>query len=119
VFCPSNPVVSLGPILAVRGIRDAVRARRDVASGISPIVGGRPLAGMADRVMPAAGLEVSAVGAASAFADVVSHWVIDAADRSLAANVERLGMRVSVTDTVMRDDDDAESLARVAIAGTA
>jgi LPPG:FO 2-phospho-L-lactate transferase len=119
VFCPSNPVVSLGPILAVRGIRDAVRARRDVASGISPIVGGRPLAGMADRVMPAAGLEVSAVGAASAVADVVSHWVIDAADRALAANVERLGMRVSVTDTVMRDDDDAESLARVAIAGTA
>ena len=115
VFCPSNPVVSLGPILAVPGIRDAVATRRDVTSGVSPIVGGAPLAGMADRVMPVAGLEVSAVGAASAFADVLSHWVIDQADRALAPNVERLGIRVTVTDTVMRDDDAAGSLARTTL----
>jgi LPPG:FO 2-phospho-L-lactate transferase len=115
VISPSNPVVSIGPILAVPGIREALAARREIVSGISPIVGGAPLAGMADRVMPAAGLEVSAAGAASAFADVLSHWVIDETDRSLAPAVERLGLRVSVTDTVMRDDGAAEALARVAL----
>jgi LPPG:FO 2-phospho-L-lactate transferase len=119
VLCPSNPVVSLGPILAVPGIREMVASRRTVVSGVSPIVGGVPLAGMADRLMPVAGLQVSAVGAASAFADVLSHWVIDEADRSLAPNVERLGMRASVTDTVMRDDDSAEALARVALGPSA
>ena len=67
VLPPSNPVVSLGPILAVRGVRDAVGARRPAVVGVSGIVGGAPLAGMADKLMPAVGLEVTAAGAATAY----------------------------------------------------
>ena len=114
VVCPSNPVVSTGPILAVPGIRAAVTARPVV--GISPIVGGRPLAGMADRLMPVVGLEVSAVGAARAYADLLDAWVIDVADERLADRVRaELAVRVGVTDTVMRDDEVAEALARRAL----
>jgi LPPG:FO 2-phospho-L-lactate transferase len=116
VICPSNPVVSIGPILAVPGIRDELRERRDRLVGISPIVAGAPLAGMADKLMPVAGLEVSALGAASAYRDLLAGWVIDELDRDLASKIEEaLGVRVAVTDTVMRDDDVAAALARTAL----
>jgi len=114
VVCPSNPVVSIGPILAVRGIRDAVAARPVV--GVSPIVAGRPLAGMADRLMPVVGLEVSAVGAARAYAGVLDAWVIDNADRGSVDRARgELGIAVAATDTVMVDDAVAEALARTAL----
>jgi LPPG:FO 2-phospho-L-lactate transferase len=113
VICPSNPVVSIGPILAVEGIRAAVGGKHVV--GISPIVGGRPLAGMADRLMPVVGMEVSAAGAARAYAGLLDAWVIDEADARLASRVREMGARVAVTDTVMRDDEVAERLARVAL----
>jgi LPPG:FO 2-phospho-L-lactate transferase len=114
VICPSNPVVSVGPILAIRGLRDAV-ARKPVV-GISPIVGGHPLAGMADRLMPVVGLEVSAAGAARAYDDLLDAWVIDEADARLAERVRReTAARVTVTDTVMRDDEIAERVARAAL----
>jgi LPPG:FO 2-phospho-L-lactate transferase len=115
VICPSNPVVSIGPILAVEGLREAVATRTVV--GISPIIGGRPLAGMADRLMPVVGLEVSAVGAAKAYEGLLDAWVIDEADARMAGRVrDEVGARVVVTDTVMRDDDVAERLARAALA---
>ncbi|HWL90819.1 MAG TPA: 2-phospho-L-lactate transferase [Actinomycetota bacterium] len=114
VICPSNPVVSIGPILAVGGLRDAVAGKPVV--GISPIVGGRPLAGMADRLMPVVGLEVSAAGAARAYDGLLDAWVIDETDERLAARVrDETGARVAVTDTVMRDDEVAERLARTAL----
>ena len=113
VICPSNPVVSIGPILAVEGLREAVAGRPVV--GISPIVGGHPLAGMADRLMPVVGLEVSAVGAARAYDGLLDAWVIDDADARLA-DLVRGEVNVTVTDTVMRDDDVAERLARAALA---
>ena len=115
VICPSNPVVSIGPILSVPGVRAAVAARPVV--GVSPIVGGRPLAGMADRLMPVVGLEVSAVGAARAYHDLLDAWVIDREDAGLRARVgEEIAARVAVTDTVMRDDEVAEHVARTALA---
>lgn len=115
VICPSNPVVSIGPILALKDVRAAVAARPVV--GISPIVGGRPLAGMADRLMPVVGLEVSAVGAAKAYEGLLDAWVIDRADARLAGRVrDEVGAEVAVTDTVMRDDEVAEQVARVALA---
>jgi LPPG:FO 2-phospho-L-lactate transferase len=114
VVCPSNPVVSTGPILAVPGIRSAIEGRPVV--GVSPIVGGRPLAGMADRLMPVVGLEVSAVGAAHAYDGLLDGWVIDRQDAGLAERVsEELGVRVAVTDTVMADDAVAEGVARTAL----
>jgi len=115
LFCPSNPIVSVAPILAVPGIRDAVAARRTVAAGISPIVGGAPIRGMADKLMPAAGVEVSAAGVAAYYEGLLSSWVIDDVDRSLAPRAEATGVRVVVTDTIMADDERAEALARVAL----
>jgi LPPG:FO 2-phospho-L-lactate transferase len=117
VLCPSNPVVSIGPVLAVPGMRDAVASKRPAVVGVSPIVGGAPLGGMADKVMPAAGLEVSALGAAEAHRTVLGGWVIDEADRDLASKIEEaLDIPVAVTDSVMRDDDTAEALARATLA---
>jgi LPPG:FO 2-phospho-L-lactate transferase len=116
VVCPSNPVVSVAPILAVPGIRDAVAARRDRVVGISPIVDGAPLAGMADRLMPVAGLEVSALGAARAYEGLLAAWVVDRADDVLVETIAgSLGVRAASTDTVMRDDDVSEALARFAL----
>jgi LPPG:FO 2-phospho-L-lactate transferase len=113
VLCPSNPVVSTGPILAVPGVRNAIEARRESVVGISPIVGGAPLAGMADKLMPAVGLEVSALGAARAYEGLLGGWVLDTIDGALAAGAP---VPVAVTDTIMVDDDRAEALARTALA---
>jgi LPPG:FO 2-phospho-L-lactate transferase len=117
VLCPSNPVVSLGPVLAVPGVRDAVGARSDRVVGVSPIVGGAPVQGMADRLMPVIGLEVSAAGAAGAYGDLLGAWVIDERDAGLRSAIERdLGIAVGVTDTIMSGDDASERLARFALA---
>lgn len=115
ILCPSNPVVSIGPILAVPGIRGAVAERRDRVAGVSPIVGGMPVRGMADRLMPAAGVEVSAAGAADCYRGLLSGWVIDEADRGLAPRIEGTVDRVAVMDTIMTDDASAEALARTAL----
>jgi LPPG:FO 2-phospho-L-lactate transferase len=114
ILCPSNPVVSIGPILAIEEVRESLRGRTVV--GVSPIVAGAPLAGMADKLMPVAGLEVSAFGAASAYRGLASGFVIDERDRELAPRVEsELGMRVGVADTIMSDDTAAERVARAAL----
>jgi len=115
VLCPSNPVASIGPILAVPGLRDALAARAPGVVGISGIVGGAPLAGMADRLMPVAGVEVTAAGAAECYRGLLGGWVVDEADRSLVARIEASGLRVGVTDTIMIDDTKAEALARFAL----
>lgn len=112
IICPSNPVISIGPILAVPGVRDALRARRDRVVGVSPIVAGRPLKGPADRLMGPLGIEVSCVGVAKAYADVCATLVIDAGDEALSARVAEAGVRPVVTDTVMRDARVAAALAR-------
>lgn len=116
VVCPSNPVASIAPILAVPGIRETVSARRPRVVGVSPIVGGAPLRGMADKLMPAIGLEVTAAGAARAYQGLLGAWVIDGRDRALAPGIEReLGVRVGITDTIMNDDEKAAALARFSL----
>lgn len=115
VFCPSNPVVSIGPILAVPGVREGVAARRGAAVGVSGIVGGAPVAGMADKLMPAVGIEVSARGVAGHYRELLSAWVIDDVDAVSREAVEALGLRCAVTDTIMTDDDRAASVARTAL----
>ena len=107
--------MSVGPILAVPGIREAVTARRDRVVGVSGIVGGAPLAGMADKLLPVAEAEVSAAGVAGYYGDLLAAWVIDRADEALAARVEALGIAVGVTDTIMANDLRAEALARYAL----
>lgn len=115
VVCPSNPVASLGPILAVPGIREAVGARRTDVVGVSGIVAGAPLAGMADRLMPAAGAEVTAAGAAECYRGLLGAWVVDDVDRALIPRIEATGLRVGATDSIMTDDAKAEALARFAL----
>ena len=115
VLCPSNPVASLGPILAVPGIREAVGARRTDVVGVSGIVAGAPLAGMADRLMPVAGAEVTAAGAAECYRGLLGAWVVDDVDRALIPRIEATGLRVGATDSIMTDDAKAEALARFAL----
>jgi LPPG:FO 2-phospho-L-lactate transferase len=115
VFCPSNPVVSIGPILAVPGIRDAVERRRGSAVGVSGIVGDAPVAGMADKLMPAVGIEVTAAGVAEHYRDLLSGWLIDEVDRDAIPRVRSFGLRCDATDTIMVDDDRAETVARAAL----
>jgi LPPG:FO 2-phospho-L-lactate transferase len=116
VLCPSNPVVSIGPILAVPGVRDAVVARRADVVGVSGIVGGAPVAGMADRLMPALGIEVSAAGVARHYAELLGGWLVDDADADAVPALDALGIRAAATDTIMTDDDRAERVARAALA---
>jgi LPPG:FO 2-phospho-L-lactate transferase len=118
IVCPSNPIASIDPILAVPGIAGAVAERRELVAGISPIVGGAPLRGMADRLLPVAGAEVSAAGVAEHYArrGLLGAWMIDRLDAALAPRVEALGIRVSVVDTIMSSDEASEALARSALA---
>ena len=112
VVCPSNPVISIGPILAVPGVRDALRRRRDRVVGVSPIIAGAPVKGPADRLMGPLGMEVSCVGVARAYRDFCSALVIDGGDSARASEVEALGVHAVVTDTLMRDARVAAALAR-------
>jgi LPPG:FO 2-phospho-L-lactate transferase len=112
LICPSNPVISIGPILAVPGVREVLRRRRSRVVGVSPIIGGAPVKGPADRLMQPLGIEVSCVGVARTYADVCATLVIDAGDATRAAEVEALGVRAVVADTLMTDARVAAALAR-------
>jgi LPPG:FO 2-phospho-L-lactate transferase len=115
VIGPSNPVVSIGPILALAELRDAVAAARAVA--VSPIIAGRALKGPADRMLASLGEDVSAVGVARRYAGIVESFVLDAADAALAPEIAALGMTPRVLPTVMRSDADRATLARALIEG--
>jgi LPPG:FO 2-phospho-L-lactate transferase len=118
VVCPSNPVVSIGPILAVPGVRQALVARRDQVVAVSPIVAGAALKGPADRLMAELGTEPSVVGVARLYAPWVGTLVVDTADAAHAAAVEAEGVRCVVTPTVMRTPELAEHLARAVVDAT-
>ena len=112
LVCPSNPVISIGPILAVPGVRDALIRRRERVVGVSPIIAGAPVRGPADRLMDPLGIEVSCVGVARAYAEFCGTLVIDSGDAARAAEVEAAGMRVVVADTLMSDARVAAALAQ-------
>ena len=112
LICPSNPVISIGPILAVPGVRDALIRRRDRVVGVSPIIAGSPVKGPADRLMGPLGIEVSCVGVARAYAPFCGTLVIDAGDAHRAAEVEAEGVQAVVADTLMRDARIAAALAQ-------
>jgi LPPG:FO 2-phospho-L-lactate transferase len=112
LVCPSNPVISIGPILAVPGIREVLTRRRDRVVGVSPIIAGAPVKGPADRLMGPLGIEVSCVGVARAYADFCGTLVIDSGDAQRAREVEAAGVRAVVADTLMTDARVAAALAR-------
>ncbi|RUA17328.1 MAG: hypothetical protein DSY55_02390 [Clostridia bacterium] len=109
IFCPSNPFVSIGPILALPGVRERVAQTPTIA--ISPIIGGRALKGPAAKMMAEQGLEVSALGVAQHYAGLVDGFVLDEADVRLEEAVRALGMASLVTDSVMHNAADRKRLA--------
>ena len=113
LVCPSNPVVSIGPILAVPGVREAIVGSSVPVVAVSPIVGGKPVKGPADTLLRGVGAEVSARGVAALYADWIQGFVIDERDAEAVPKIEALGLRCVATDTIMRD---AEASARVAAA---
>jgi len=115
VLCPSNPVVSIGPLVAVRGMREALTAARAPKVAVSPIVGGRALKGPADRMLRTLGHEVSALGVARMYEGLLNGFVLDRTDEQQADAISALGMRPLVADAVMRDGPDRERLARVVL----
>ena len=119
VICPSNPVISIGPILAIPRVRDVLADRREKVVGVSPIVGGAPVKGPADRLMAPLGIDVSCVGVAQSYRDFCSSLVIDAVDAKLAPAVEAAGVRAVVTDTMMRSPEVAAALAAETLAAVA
>ena len=116
VFCPSNPVVSIGPILAVPGMRALLAASPAPKVAVSPIVGGRALKGPADRMLAGLGHDVSPLGVAELYRELIDGLVIDIEDAALARAIEALGPRALVTQTIMRDTSDRERLARETLA---
>jgi len=115
ILCPSNPVVSIGPILALPGVRDALRRSAAPVVAISPIVGGAPVKGPADRLLRGIGAEVSARGVAALYRDVARGFVLDERDLEDEEDVAALGLVPSVVDTLMTDAARAARLAEATL----
>lgn len=112
VFCPSNPIVSIGPILAVPGLRALIEEYAGPRVAVSPIIGGQALRGPADRMLETLGHEVSAYGVACLYQGLIDGMVIDEVDAALQPRIEALGMRALVAPTVMLDRETRLDLAR-------
>jgi LPPG:FO 2-phospho-L-lactate transferase len=116
VIAPSNPIVSIEPVLAVPGVREALIGRRDRTVAVSPIVGGAALKGPADRLMRELDLEPTVVGVARWYAEVAATLVVDERDAELATAVEAEGVRCVVAPTIMSEPGVGAALARTCLA---
>ena len=112
VFCPSNPFLSVDPILAVPGVRKKIENFRGARVAVSPIVGGEAIKGPAGKILRELGHEVSCVGVAKRYIDLCDVFIIDNVDAKSASTIEKLGMRVVVTNTIMNNDQEKRTLAR-------
>ena len=112
IVCPSNPFISIGPILAVPGVRDALRETSATVIAVTPIVGGRALKGPAADMLRDLGHEVSARGVARIYRDVADAFLLDETDAALADDIRSLGMEVFTTDTIMNTLDDKQHVAQ-------
>ena len=115
VICPSNPIVSIGTILSVSGVRDALRRTNARVVGVSPIVDGFPIKGPADKMLRSSGVEVSSFGVAEFYSDFLDEFVIDVKDSREKNRIEKLGIKVKVTNTVMKCLEDRVALAKVVL----
>ena len=111
VICPSNPLISIGPILAVPGIREALRARRERVIAVCPIVGGKSLKGPSDKMLKELGHEASARSVAKLYSDFTGTFVIDPVDSAQAKTIRNLGMKVEILPTVMKTRSQKRKLA--------
>jgi len=119
VICPSNPVVSIGPVAAVPGVAEALGRRRETTVAVSPIVAGRALKGPADRMLTELGHEASVAGVARLWSPLAGTLVVDPADADSAARVQAEGMRCVITASVMTGPAEAAHLARAVLAAGA
>jgi LPPG:FO 2-phospho-L-lactate transferase len=115
VVCPSNPVLSLSPMLSISAIRKELTKTRGYVVGVSPIVGGKAIKGPTDRIMTSMGLEASAYGVARFYENFLDHFIIDEVDERDKARIEGLGVKVTIADTVMRNLEDSVRLAEIVI----
>jgi len=115
VVCPSNPIVSIGTILSVKSVRTALKETEARVIAISPIVGGHPIKGPADKLMQGLGLEVSAYSVAKFYQDFLDSFIIDRADDAERKRIEDLGLKVMVTNTIMKTLEDKVQLARAVL----
>ena len=115
IICPSNPVVSIGAVLAVSGIRSVLKKTKARVVGVSPIVGGKTVKGPADKLMKGLGVEPSAVGVANYYKDFLDTLVIDRVDAKLAPRIRALGIKAVVAQTLMTTMADKIHLARIAV----
>jgi LPPG:FO 2-phospho-L-lactate transferase len=112
LICPSNPLISIGPILAVPGVRDQLRARKEKVFAVCPLVGGKSLKGPSDKMLAQLGHQPTALSVAKLYADFTGTFVIDLADKSQAAAIGALGMKVAILPTVMKTHTQKLNLAR-------
>jgi LPPG:FO 2-phospho-L-lactate transferase len=115
VICPSNPVVSIGTILAVKGVRDALRFTNAKKVAVSPIVAGAPIKGPADKLLRGLGMEVSAYSVAKLYSDFLDAFILDTADSADKNRIEKLKIEVKVTNTIMKSLEDKIDLARTVL----
>ena len=115
IIAPSNPILSIGPILAVPGIRAALRTAAAPVAAISPIVGGRALKGPADRILTSLGMGASAVAVAELYRDFADVFALDLADKGLEAEVKSMSMKTIVTQTLMNSAEAKQHLARIVL----
>jgi LPPG:FO 2-phospho-L-lactate transferase len=111
IICPSNPIVSIGTILSVPSVKNTLRKTDAKVGGVSPIVGGAPVKGPADKIMAGLGMEVSALAVAELYRDFLDSFVIDQRDERYAEAIGRLGIEVGVTNTIMSSLEDKVELA--------
>lgn len=115
IICPSNPLISIGPILAVQGMRDLLKTTKAKIGVISSVVGGASLKGPTDRMLTDLGMEVSALQIAKLYADVADVFILDQQDEAKKPEIEQLGLSVVVTDTVMSDVGKKIALAKTVL----
>jgi LPPG:FO 2-phospho-L-lactate transferase len=116
VIAPSNPLISVDPILRVQGVRDVLERRRDDVIGISPIIAGQALKGPADRLLAELGHEVSCLGVLDFYKGLIGTWIIDEADAERSNDVRGRDVNVIVTTTIMAEPENAERLAAAVLA---
>ncbi len=115
IICPSNPIVSIGTILSIPGIREALRKTKAKKVAISPIVAGAPIKGPADKLLSGLGFEVSAFSVAKLYSDFLDAFVLDNADAAEKSRIEALGLEVQVTNTIMKDNKSKMELAKIVL----
>jgi LPPG:FO 2-phospho-L-lactate transferase len=115
IVCPSNPIVSIGTILSINGVREALRKTKARKVAISPIVAGAPIKGPADKLLSGLGFEVSAYTVAKLYSDFLDCFVIDAADAAEKSRIESLGLKVKIANTLMKDLKSKIALAQIVL----